>query len=70
MYPKFFTELSLRPIPSTIGDGHRLSVCVFVPLRKTDFRVDWRPLVEGRIANIGMPTHNFSSNLMGFFFAF
>ena len=27
--------------------------------------MDWRPLVEGRIANIGLPPHNFT-----FFFSF
>ena len=32
--------------------------CVVVPSRKIHFPVDWRPLVEGRIANIGLPSHN------------
>ena len=36
-----------------------LSVCLSVPLRKTHFLVDWRPLVQGRIANIGLPSHFF-----------
>ena len=33
-----------------------MSVCLSVPLRKTHLLVDWRLLVKGRIANIGLPS--------------
>ena len=42
----------------------RMCVCLFVPSQKTHFPVDWRPLVEGRIANIGIPPHNFSFSFL------
>ena len=31
-----------------------MSVCMFVALQKTHFRVSWRPLVKEHIPNIGL----------------
>ena len=41
--------------------SHRvaMSVCVFLTLQNTHFRVLWRPLVKERIPNIGLWWHNF-----------
>ena len=50
----FFIELALwadSVAKSRCPDVFRVSV----PLRKTRFPVDWRILVEERVANIGIP---------------
>ena len=49
-----FTESTLWPIQSLSCNVHELSVCRFVPLRKTHFPVGGRILVTEHIANIGI----------------
>ena len=49
-----FTELALWA--DSVSKLRCPPVCLFhMPLRKTRFLVDWRLLVKGRIAYIGIP---------------
>ena len=52
---KFSMNCPTGLIQSLSCNDPESSVCVFAPSRKTSFTVDWRLLVEERIANIGIP---------------
>ena len=51
----FQLESAFRPIKFTIRNTRLCVCCLFVASRKIHFPVNWRILVEGCSANIGLP---------------
>ena len=49
----------IGPLVDSVIELQCQCVCVSVTIQNTHFRVSWRLLVEGYIANIGLQWHNF-----------